>query len=231
MERERPHGPTARWFFVAALASLLAGLAVTGAGARAPDFAAPASSHPHASVSVTITVGTVFAFAPASFEVQPGDSVTLTFVLASDANSPHTFTMSSVANYSFPASETSTQFTQFFASHPPIINLDSAGAGSTNTTTFTAPAKGTYEFVCLQPGHFSVGMFGVMGSGVSVTPPSTPSTGPGTGVFIIGGIIAALVITAIVLAFVIGRRRGSVHEMPPERLGYREPPAEPPKTP
>jgi hypothetical protein len=50
-------------------------------------------------------------------------------------------------------------------------------------------------------------------------------------VFIIGGTIAGLVILAIVLAFVIGRRRGSHDEMAPERLGYPEPSQQPPKTP
>lgn len=231
MERDRPLRPTARRCLTATLAVLLAGLALTGAGAGSPTFAYPAANHPHASVAVTIMVGSVFSFTPNTIQANPGDTVTLTFVLGSDANSPHTFTLSSVANYSFPSSETSTQFSQFFAAHAPLVNLDAAGAGSTNSTTFTAPAKGYYEFICLQPGHFSVGMFGYLGSGV--TPPNSapPSTGPGAGVFIIGGTIAALVITAIVLAFVIGRRRGAMHEMPPERLGYSEPGGEPPKRP
>ena len=41
--------------------------------------------------------------------------------------------------------------------------------------------------------------------------------------FIISGTIAGLVVLALVLGFVIGRRKGAVHEMPPERLGYPEP--------
>ena len=35
----------------------------------------------------------------------------------------------------------------------------------------------------------------------------------------------ALTVIAIVLGFVVGRRKGSEFEMPPERLGYPEPSA------
>jgi hypothetical protein len=57
---------------------------------------------------------------------------------------------------------------------------------------------------------------------------STGPTGPGVGVFIISGTIVVLVVVALVLGFVVGRRKGSEFEMPPERLGYAEPPAPPP---
>lgn len=30
------------------------------------------------------------------------------------------------------------------------------GGGQTSTITFTAPAKGTYDFICTFPGHFSM---------------------------------------------------------------------------
>ncbi|MCI4365916.1 MAG: hypothetical protein L3K10_07675, partial [Thermoplasmata archaeon] len=58
----------------------------------------------------------------------------------------------------------------------------------------------------------------------------------GSAVFIIVGTIVVLTVIAIVLGFVVGRRRGAVHEMPPERLGYPEPrlptePAPPPRPP
>jgi len=58
---------------------------------------------------------------------------------------------------------------------------------------------------------------------------SAASVGPGEAVFIIVGTIVALTVIAIVLGFVVGRRRGSSEEMPPERLGYPEPlvPSEP----
>jgi len=58
---------------------------------------------------------------------------------------------------------------------------------------------------------------------------STSAQGPGAALFIIIGTIVSLVVIALVLGFVVGRRKGAEHEMPPERLGYPEPlaPGEP----
>jgi hypothetical protein len=56
---------------------------------------------------------------------------------------------------------------------------------------------------------------------------SSASTDPGVAVFIIVGTIVALVVIALVLGFVVGRRRGSHDEMAPQRLGYPEPPETP----
>ncbi len=82
---------------------------------------------------------------------------------------------------------------------------------------------------CLIPGHFP-GMYGLLGSGEPGSGGSI-STGPGAAVFIIGGTIAGLVVIAIVLGFVVGKRRGSHDEMPPERLGYPEQPTVAPPAP
>ncbi|MGI0054034.1 MAG: hypothetical protein ACRECR_07270, partial [Thermoplasmata archaeon] len=83
------------------------------------------------------------------------------------------------------------------------------------------PPLGTYEFVCEIPGHFQAGMFGFMGSGVAVGAPAGPPVP--TGLYIITGVIVGLVVIAIALAFVVGKRRGDTDRMPPERLGYPEP--------
>ena len=177
--------------------------------------------HPDATDTVMITVGDFFSFSPNTFTVNPGDTVHLTVVQT--GSTAHTFTLSSVANYTLTASNTTLQLEAFFAAHKPLVNLTIPGtAGAQVPATFTAPSKGSYQFVCLQAGHFQAGMEGAMGSGVSVTV-QLPNTGPGAPVFIIGGTIVGLVVAAIVLGFVVGRRRGAVHEMPPERLGYPEP--------
>jgi len=63
--------------------------------------------------------------------------------------------------------------------------------------------------------------FGIaLPSNLSVT---VPYDGAGAAVFIIVGTIVSLTVVAIVLGFVVGRRRGASEEMPPERLGYPEP--------
>ncbi|MCI4319942.1 MAG: plastocyanin/azurin family copper-binding protein [Thermoplasmata archaeon] len=213
------------------LGALVVGALVVLSAAGLSDGARPApraSNHARATVSVTVTVGSAFAFAPSDFEVQPGDTVNFAFV-GTDTQ-PHNFLLVAEANYSFPSGAGTSTLLSYFTHHPPLVNLTVGSSPVTVTATFTAPHLGVYEFVCTQSGHFASGMYGFMGSGVMVTN-GQAYDGPGGPVFLIGGGIAGLVILAIVLAFVIGRRRGSHDEMPPERLGYPEPSQQPPKLP
>lgn len=110
-----------------------------------------------------------------------------------------------------------------------LVGVNASGTG-TFDGKFTSPGPGWYEFVCLEAGHFESGMYGFIAFGENLPSNltvSAASTGPGAAVFIIVGTISALVVIAIVLGFVVGRRRGSEFEMPPERLGYAEPPVAP----
>lgn len=203
---------------------LAAALLVLGVGGLASAHAAPVHSavlHPAAGVdSVSISVGTALQFSPATFEVNPGDSVTVTVTQTDSV--PHTFTLSSSTYQLNPASNSSTDLAAFFARYPPLVNLSLPDHAATVSQTFTAPnTVGAYQFLCLAPGHFQAGMWGLMGDGVAVGAPSV-NNGPGAPVFIIGGTISTLVVIAIVLAFVIGRRQASTHQMEPERLGYPE---------
>lgn len=208
---------------VAVLAALLLLAGVAGrTGAVAPSPAAAT----HGSETMTVTVGTAFSFAVSPQTVTPGDTVTVQIVQTDDVE--HTFTLSSVANYTIPASDSASDLAAFFAQHPPLVNVTIPAGQATLSATFTAPPLGVYEYVCLIPGHFQAGMSGLLGSGVQPAGSTAAPTGPGWQVFLIGGTIATLVVVALVLGFVLGRRRGSVHEMPPERLGYPEPPASPP---
>jgi uncharacterized cupredoxin-like copper-binding protein len=206
-------------------ALLTALLLVAGVGLVASLHPPPTHNavlHPAAGVdTVSVTVGTALQFTPGSFEVNPGDSVTVT-VTQTDSL-PHTFTLSS-STYQFdPNTNSSTDLAAFFAKHAPLVNLSLPDHAASASATFTAPtAVGAYQFLCLAPGHFQAGMWGLMGDGVAVGAPTT-NNGPGAPVFIIGGTIATLVVIAIVLAFVIGRRQGAMHQMEPERLGYPEP--------
>jgi uncharacterized cupredoxin-like copper-binding protein len=110
--------------------------------------------------------------------------------------------------------------------YPNLVNINASTTGTFSVTITTPATPGWYQFVCTEPGHYESSMYGFISFGedlpanVSVT---SPSTGPGTAVFIIVGTIVTLTVLAIVLGFVIGRRRGDQFEMPPERLGYPEP--------
>lgn len=181
--------------------------------------ASPAS-RPAASDDLTVTVGETLAFTLSTDEVTPGDNVTVTIVQTS-ADLGHTFTLSSVAGLTFSASNTTENLLTFVAEHAPLVNFTIPAGQATYTTSFTAPPYGLYAYFCLVPGHFP-SMYGLLGSGEHGSSAGI-STGPGAAVFIIGGSIASLVVIALVLGFVIGRRRGSHDEMPPERLGYPEP--------
>jgi plastocyanin len=193
--------------------------------------ASPTVVQGHGSETVLITVSTAFQFSPSSFVVTPGDSVTLTVEQLD--NVEHTFTLSAVANFSFNQNvNTTADLQNFFAAHPPLAYFQiNSTPGEKQSTTFTAPPLGVYEYVCEIAGHFQAGMFGFMGSGVSVG--TTTSTSVPTALYYITGGIAGLVVLAVVLGFVVGKREGARHEMPPERLGYPEPapPAQNPPTP
>lgn len=167
----------------------------------------PASSPGPAFVNISATSS--FSFTPASFSVQPGQSVHLIVTQLADFN--HTFTLSSVANFTLPSTDTSAEVAEFFNSHPPLVNLSlGSTVGVQFPVTFTAPATpGTYEFVCLI--HFPV-MTGTMTD--SSTPSSSSSSGPSTTELVAIGVgIAVIVILGVVL---VARRR------------RRHPPPEPP---
>lgn len=170
--------------------------------------------------SLTFSVGGAYAFAPNEAEVAPGANVTVTVDLSGSYQ--HTFTLSPISNFTFNASDSAGHLMTFFALHHPLINLSITN--SVTTGNFTAPTEiGVYQFVCLAAGHFQSGMWGLLGVGMAPPSIGTTSLGPGAPVYIIVGTISGLVILALVLGFVFGRREGARHEMPPERLGYAEP--------
>jgi plastocyanin len=182
-------------------------------------------------VSMTVGAGEAFAYAPnAISNVMPGSNVSIS--ITNLGSIPHTFTLSSLVNYTLPYSGNMNLSTVFLVQHPPLVNVNISGVqGSVTSVSFVAPAKiGSYQFFCTQSGHFASGMTGLLGVGITVGPPG-PGPGIGVDVFIISGVIVSLVILAIVLGFVVGRREGAKHEMPPERLGYPETPEEPPAKP
>jgi plastocyanin len=208
------------WAAVGVVVALLLGL--TALVPTHVRFVTAAVSEAGAS-TVQVTAQQSYSFSPNLISnVTPGANVTFQLTNGDPSGTAHTFTISSVQGSTIPSG---TDITTFLQAHPALFNvwLNSTG---TVTESFTTPAKGWYEFVCQEPGHFADGMFGFIAFGEALPSnltASAPDTAAGAAVFIIVGTIVALVVIALVLGFVVGRRRGSVHEMPPERLGYPEP--------
>jgi uncharacterized cupredoxin-like copper-binding protein len=92
-----------------------------------------------------------FAFSPSSWNVTAGSSVTVN--LKNTGAVQHTWTVMSTA--------VSGSYTDADKAN---ILFDSGliDAGTSKTVTFTAPAAGTYQVICTQPGHFGNGMVGQM---------------------------------------------------------------------
>ena len=213
------------WAFVVAfllVAGVLAALPSTGIVRAQPTLAA-------GSTTIGVTGLQALAFQPNTFSKVPANTtITLTFTDATSV--AHTLSILDREGVVIPDPSTTSSkqldalFTQYGYLAP---ELNVSSTGQQVTETFSSPAPGWYEFVCQVEGHFQEGMYGFIAFGEplpSNLTVSAPSTGPGTAVFIIVGTIVALVVIALVLGFAIGQRRGSQHEMAPERLGYPEPP-------
>ena len=191
-------------------------------------------AHP-ADGTIAVTAKSPFTFDPNTFANVPTNT-TVTVTLTNGDSIPHTFTILDREGYVI---KTSDSLSALLTTYGNLTNVVADG-GTTATGSFPSPGPGWYEFVCTEPGHFAAGMYGFIAFGEAL--PSNlsagaTSSGPGIAVFIITGTIVALVVIALVLGFVVGRRRGAEHEMPPERLGYPEPvapagaPSEPPARP
>lgn len=221
---------------IALVLAVVAGGAVSVATGR---VAVAGVVHDNSGSVINETVVSPFTFVTRVYEnVSTGTNITINFFNGDTTGATHTFTILDRANYQVPTgSPTSTLFSLIKAAannttNGTLANVSTAAEGNTKVATFAAPAAaGYYEFFCVIPGHFADGMFGFIVFGEYIDPSffdlgsSTP--GPGLAVFIIVGTIVSLTVLAIVLGFVVGRRRGSEFEMPPERLGYPEPQAPP----
>lgn len=199
------HGPSGSPSIVVALLALVAVILASGTVAASGLSDRGGSAHvapATASVTVNITATGDLSFVPSSFTVLPGETVHLIVTQAADFE--HTFTLSSLANFTIPSTDSPSELAAFFNAHAPLVNLSlGSTAGTQHTANFTAPATmGTYEFVCLI--HFPQ-MIGVM-----TDSSASPSTSGGGGLSVaeivgIGAGVAVVVIAAVVL--VVRRRR------------------------
>jgi hypothetical protein len=214
-------------------------LLLAGAAWVSSNEARASSVKTNTSASIAVTTTAPYTFDPNSFQQVPTNT-TITVTVTDADTLAHTFSIINWEGVELPNSG-STNIPAIVAAHGLLFSANVTGAGNVASGTFTSPGVGWYEFVCQEPGHFASGMYGFIAFGENL--PSnltvtTGPTGPGAAVFIIVGTIVGLVVIAIVLGFVVGQRRGSEFEMPPERLGYAEPshpggetPPSPPNTP
>jgi len=198
---------------------LFAGVAAIGAveSAKAQGVQVDASGN------LAVTAAAPYKFISDTYEQLPTNStINVTFT---DADTlAHTFSILNREGWVIPISADPAVV---FSTYGALFEINASGPG-TVTGSFSSHGPGWYEFVCLETGHFAYGMYGFIAFGMNLPgnlTVSAASMAPGAAVFIIVGTIAALVVIALVLGFVVGRRRGSEFEMPPERLGYAEPQA------
>lgn len=188
-----------------------------------------------ASTTVSVTATSTFSYTPAIInEVPVSGPVTVKFTNGDTNGLIHTFTIIGCRNITIPRSGPDAYDISLYVNGSrcgaPLLNIVPAAQGEKSKSLTSTPAPGWYEYICTEPGHFQSGMYGFIAFDAIVPANLTPASGtPGAGaaVFIIVGTIVTLTVIAIVLGFVIGRREGSKHEMPPERLGYPEPGAPP----
>jgi uncharacterized cupredoxin-like copper-binding protein len=105
------------------------------------------NSGPSKSVNITLTD---FEFSPNTFTVPAGAQISFTAV--NNGAVEHSFAIMKLGY------EVKTQFTE--TDRPNIYWLEpTIGPGQTVTAAFTAPSDpGTYQILCIHPGHFEAGM-------------------------------------------------------------------------
>ncbi len=205
---DRRHRPQYGVALVAvALVALLAGAAYVGPVALV-DATTTAPAAPAAVDNVSVATTSSFAFVPDTLTVYPGALVHL--VVTQESPLAHTFVLSPVANQTIPTSDTSAEVYAYFNANPPLVNLSVPGVvGDRAYANFTAPAIGSYEFVCEIPGHFQSGMHGEL--------VSTTQTGGSTGMSFpleLTVLVVALVIVVAAVAGVLLLRRRRARSPP-----------------
>jgi azurin len=147
---------------LSALASLVAVSIIAGA---------PVPARAAAARVIQIEVGDNMKFAPAAITAAPGESVKV--VLKHVGQMPkmamgHNFVLlkkgvdaKGVADKC--ASSRDTEFIAAAVQPQLLASTKLVGPGETAEATFTAPAqRGDYQFICTFPGHFAVGMKGIL---------------------------------------------------------------------
>ena len=146
------------WISGVALASALA-LAACGGDSTTPGGGGGANLN-------VSTAGEALQFAPAALNATAGQQVKVTFKNGSAAQK-HNWVLvkggDDVAQKVDDEGATAGEAAGYIPTDPNIVSsvklLDGGGNG---TASFTAPAAGTYTFLCTFPGHYVAGMKGTL---------------------------------------------------------------------
>jgi azurin len=112
------------------------------------------------------TDGELLVFKPAALTAAAGSQVSVTFQDASTSQQ-HNWVLvkggDDVAAKVDEAGATAGAAKGYIPDDPNIIsNVKLLNGGESGTATFTAPAAGTYTFLCTFPGHYGAGMKGTL---------------------------------------------------------------------
>lgn len=198
-----------------------------GLGASHIAVAQPVVRATGTSIAVTATAGFQFE-TPEIPNVPLNSTINVTFSDTDSGGLAHTFTILNRSDWQIPSSA---DVAALMTDNGSLIWLNASYQQTVQGNFHSPTAPGWYEFVCMASGHFQSGMYGFIAFGEPVPTNLSLASGlppAGLAVFIIVGTIVGLTVIALVLGFVVGRRHGDMHEMPPERLGYPEPPVAPP---
>lgn len=135
-----------RGILLVAVLALLA--AACGDDAASDDGDTGGGTATSSSIDATVTE---FAFAPSSWAVSSGASVTVN--LTNDGAVEHNLVVVVAGKTVTDAAE--------LADSDMLIKVD-ALAGASGQGSFTAPAAGTYQVICAIPGHLPAGMEGTL---------------------------------------------------------------------
>ena len=146
------------WLSVVALASALA-LAACGGGGGGTDAGGGANLN-------ISTAGEALQFAPAALSATAGQPVKVTFKNGSAAQK-HNWVLvkggDAEAQKVDDAGAAAGEAAGYIPSDPNIIaSVKLLNGGESGSTSFTAPAAGSYIFLCTFPGHYVAGMKGTL---------------------------------------------------------------------
>jgi azurin len=147
------------WLAVVALASALALTACGG------DSGGSGGGGEGANLNIS-TAGEALQFAPAALSATAGQQVKVTFKNGSAAQK-HNWVLvkggDDVAAKIDEQAATAGEAAGYIPSDPNIIaSVKLVNGGETGSASFTAPAAGTYTFLCTFPGHYVAGMKGAL---------------------------------------------------------------------
>lgn len=110
---------------------------------------------------LSLSAGDSMKFDKAELRVKAGSSVTLTLTHTGKMKKEamgHNFVLLKKGTdiNAFGAKAMKAKDTDYVPAGEALANTKVLGGGETDTITFKAPEKGTYDFICSFPGHFAI---------------------------------------------------------------------------